>query len=213
MYKANAVYIVTGREWMIFMKNRDNEFFDQQKLDELVKNRDLDTLRDQWYVFWHVHVAWTGLNIAVNIWKYFRWKKYSKRPIWQQLLHWSVQFMGIWSRPKSFVNMWNRFLWWNYISVMNELKNRGVKDVLIICADGLTGIKEAIATVFPKTEYQRCIVHQVKNTLKYVPDKDRKSFATDLKTIYQAADEKKALAALDHVTEKWTPKYPNSMKR
>lgn len=80
-------------------------------------------------------------------------------------------------------------------------------------ADGLTGIKEAIAAAFPKTEYQRCIVHQVRNTLKYVPDKDRKVFATDLKTIYQAADEKKALAALDRVTEKWAPKYPNSMKR
>lgn len=79
---------------------------------------------------------------------------------------------------------------------MNELKNRGVKDVLIICADGLTGVKEAIATAFPKTEYQRCIVHQVRNTLKYVPDKDRKSFATDLKTIYQAADEKKSTGRL-----------------
>lgn len=67
---------------------------------------------------------------------------------------------------------------------MNELKNRGVKDALIICADGLTGIKEAITAAFPKTEYQRCIVHQVRNTLKYVPDKDRKAFATDLKTIY-----------------------------
>ena len=100
-----------------------------------------------------------------------------------------------------------------WLSVLNELKNRGVKDILIICADGLTGIKEAIATAFPKTEYQRCIVHQVRNTLKYVPDKDRKAFATDLKTIYQAADEQKALAALVRVTEKWTPKYPNSMKR
>ena len=100
-----------------------------------------------------------------------------------------------------------------WLSVMNELKNRGVKDVLMIRADGLTGIKEAIAATFPKTEYQRCIVHQVRNTLKYVPDKDRKAFATDLKTIYQATDEKKALAALERVTEKWTPKYPNSMKR
>ena len=100
-----------------------------------------------------------------------------------------------------------------WLSIMNELKNRGVKDVLIICADGLTGIKEAIAAAFPKTEYQRCIVHQVRNTLKYVPDKDIKAFATDLKTIYQATDEKKALAALERVTEKWTPKYPNSMKR
>lgn len=100
-----------------------------------------------------------------------------------------------------------------WLSVLNELKNRGVKDVLILCADGLSGIKEAISAAFPKTEYQRCIVHQVRNTLKYVPDKDRKQFATDLKTIYHAADEKKALEALNNVIKKWTPKYPNSMKR
>ena len=100
-----------------------------------------------------------------------------------------------------------------WLSVLNELKNRGVKDILILCADGLSGIKEAISAAFPKTEYQRCIVHQVRNTLKYVPDKDRKVFATDLKTIYQASDEKKALDALERVTAKWTPKYPNSMKR
>ena len=100
-----------------------------------------------------------------------------------------------------------------WLSVLNELKNRGVKDILVLCADGLSGMKEAISAAFPKTEYQRCIVHMVRNTLKYVPDKDRKAFATDLKTIYHATDEKKALAALDKVTEKWTPKYPNSMKR
>ena len=99
-----------------------------------------------------------------------------------------------------------------WLSVLNELKNRGVKDILIICADGLSGIKEAIAAAFPKTEYQRCIVHQVRNTLKYVPDKDRKAFASDLKTIYHASDEEKARMALDRVTEKWTAKYPNSMK-
>ena len=100
-----------------------------------------------------------------------------------------------------------------WLSVLNELKNRGVKDILIICADGLSGIKEAIAAAFPKTEYQRCIVHQVRNTLKYVPDKDRKTFASDLKTIYHASDEEKARLALDRVTEKCTTKYPNSMKR
>ena len=100
-----------------------------------------------------------------------------------------------------------------WLSVLNELKNRGVIDILVLCADGLSGMKEAISAAFPKTEYQRCIVHMVRNTLKYVPDKDRKAFATDLKTIYHATDEKKALAALDKVTEKWTPKYPNSMKR
>lgn len=100
-----------------------------------------------------------------------------------------------------------------WLSVLNELKNRGVKDIMVICADGLSGIKEAIAAAFPKTEYQRCIVHQVRNTLKFVPDKDRKAFAADLKTIYHASDEEKAREALDYVTEKWTPKYPNSMKR
>ena len=100
-----------------------------------------------------------------------------------------------------------------WLSVLNELKNRGVKDILIICADGLSGIKEAIAAAFPKTEYQRCIVHQVRNTLKYVTDKDRKAFASDLKTIYHASDEEKARLALNRVTEKWTTKYPNSMKR
>ncbi len=84
---------------------------------------------------------------------------------------------------------------------------------MVICADGLSGIKEAITAAFPKTEYQRCIVHQVRNTLKYVPDKDRKAFATDLKTIYHAATEEKAREALDTVSEKWNPKYPHSMKR
>ena len=100
-----------------------------------------------------------------------------------------------------------------WLSVLNELKNRGVKDIMIICADGLSGIKEAITAAFPKIEYQRCIVHQVRNTLKYVPDKDRKLFAADLKTIYHAATEEKAREALEYVNEKWTPKYPNVMKR
>ena len=99
-----------------------------------------------------------------------------------------------------------------WLSVLNGLKNRGVKDILIICADGLTGIKEAIAAAYPKTEYQRCIVHQVRNTMKYVSDKDRKPFCADLKTIYHAATEEKALEALERVTEKWSEKYPNSMR-
>lgn len=99
-----------------------------------------------------------------------------------------------------------------WLSVLNELKNRGVKDILIICADGLTGIKEAINAAYPQTEYQRCIVHQVRNTLKYVADKDRKAFATDLKTIYNAPTEQQGLDARERVTEKWQNKYPNAMK-
>ena len=100
-----------------------------------------------------------------------------------------------------------------WLAVLNSLKNRGVKDILIICADGLTGIREAIRTAFPKTEYQRCIVHQVRNTLKYVSDKDRKAFANDLKTIYNAPNEEQGRVNRDWITEKWSEKYPNAMKR
>ena len=100
-----------------------------------------------------------------------------------------------------------------WLSVLNSLKNRGVKDIMIICADGLTGIKEAITSAFPKTEYQRCIVHMVRNTLNHVYYKDMKPFATDLKTIYYAESEKAGRAALDKVNEKWSAKYPHAMKR
>lgn len=100
-----------------------------------------------------------------------------------------------------------------WLSVLNEMKNRGVKDILILCADGLTGIKEAIAAAYPNTEYQRCLVHQVRNTLKYVADKDRKAFAKDLKTIYNAPSEQEGRQALDEVTAAWEEKYPRAMKR
>lgn len=99
-----------------------------------------------------------------------------------------------------------------WLGVLNSLKNRGVKDVMIICADGLSGIKEAIQAAFPKTEYQRCIVHQVRNSLKYVSYKDMKEFASDLKKIYLALDESKGKEQLEIVTNKWDSKYPNSMK-
>lgn len=99
-----------------------------------------------------------------------------------------------------------------WLGVLNDLKNRGVKDIMIICADGLTGIKEAINTAFPKTEYQRCIVHQVRNTLKYVPYKDKKAFATDLKSIYLAPNEQQGHENLERVAEKWSEKYPNALK-
>lgn len=78
---------------------------------------------------------------------------------------------------------------------------------------GFQESKGAIATAFPNTEYQRCLVHQVRNTLKYVPDKDRKVFAKDLKTIYNAPTEEEGRKALDKVTEKWEEKYPRAMKR
>ena len=99
-----------------------------------------------------------------------------------------------------------------WLGIFNSLKNRELKDILILCADGLSGMKEAVTVAFHKTEYQRCIVHRVRNTLKYVSDKDKKAFANDLKTIYQAPSEKIAIENLEKVTEVWEKIYPNSMK-
>lgn len=100
-----------------------------------------------------------------------------------------------------------------WLSVLNSLKNRGIRDILILCSDGLTGIREAITTAFPSTEQQRCIVHMVRNTLKYVANKDMKEFAKDLKSIYTAPDEETACRQLENVTEKWEKKSPNVMNR
>ena len=100
-----------------------------------------------------------------------------------------------------------------WLGVLNSLKNRGVKDILILCSDGLAGLKEAVSAAFPKTEHQRCIVHMVRNTLKYVANKDMKDFAKDLRTIYTAPDEKAAIKRLEEVDKKWTPRYPAAMKR
>ena len=99
-----------------------------------------------------------------------------------------------------------------WLSVLNELKNRGVKDILILCADGLAGIKDSIGVAFPNTEYQRCIVHQVRNTFKHVSYKDKKLYAKDLKSIYNAESEERAHEIMLDVKEKWEKQYPNSMK-
>ena len=100
-----------------------------------------------------------------------------------------------------------------WLSVLNSLKNRGVNDILILCSDGLTGLKEAVRAAYPKTEHQRCIVHMVRNTMKYVANKDMKVLAKDLKEIYTAADEKTAISRLEGATEKWRASYPNALKR
>lgn len=99
-----------------------------------------------------------------------------------------------------------------WLGILNDLKNRGVKDIMLICADGLTGIKEAITAAFPNTEYQRCIVHQVRNTLRYVSYKDMKKFAADLKTIYLAPNEQQGYDNMQRTAEKWNEQYPHAMK-
>lgn len=99
-----------------------------------------------------------------------------------------------------------------WMTVLNGLKNRGLQDILILCADGLTGLKEAISAVYPKTEYQRCIVHQIRNSLKYVSYMDRKEVANDLKTVYTAATEEDGYTNLLQLEEKWKNKYPGAIQ-
>lgn len=95
-----------------------------------------------------------------------------------------------------------------WLSVLTELNNRGVKEVFIACCDGLTGFPDAIAAVYPDCQIQSCIVHMVRNSLKFVPCKDKKEVAADLKTIYQANTEEIAIQNLDEFAIKWDVKYP-----
>ncbi len=100
-----------------------------------------------------------------------------------------------------------------WLSVLNDIKNRGVKDILIISSDGLTGIQESIKVAYPKAEHQTCMVHFVRNTLKYVNYKDRAQFAQDLKAIYTASSEEIGKKIMHDVQNKWKEKYPIVMNR
>lgn len=97
--------------------------------------------------------------------------------------------------------------------MFNNLKNRGIKDILVISSDGLTGLAETIKVAFPKTEHQTCIVHLTRNTLKYVSHKDKSKFAQDLKAIYTASSEDIEQKLMYEVKENWSEKYPKSMDR
>lgn len=99
-----------------------------------------------------------------------------------------------------------------WLTVLNDMKNRGLQDILIASTDGLTGFKEAIKAAFPKTEVQRCIVHQIRNSMRFVSYKDIKEFVTDLKTVYSASKEEIALDNLIKVKEKWGKKYSTAIK-
>jgi putative transposase len=95
-----------------------------------------------------------------------------------------------------------------WLGVITDLKQRGVEDILIACIDNLKGFDEAIRTIYPLTEVQTCIVHQIRNTIKYVASKDQKLFMADLKPVYRADNESQALSELEGLKEKWNKKYP-----
>ena len=99
-----------------------------------------------------------------------------------------------------------------WLSIMNGLKNRGVEDILIACVDGLTGFPQAIEAVYPKTEIQQCIIHQIRNSTKFVSYKDIKKLMTDLKLVYAAPTEETALQELELFRDQWDAKYPKIYK-
>ena len=108
--------------------------------------------------------------------------------------------LGMWVGENESAKFW--------ATVLNGLKNRGVEDIFIACTDNLTGFSAAIEAVFPKAEIQNCIVHQLRNSSKYVSYKDLKALMADLKAVYAAVDEPSALTALDTFSERWDQKYP-----
>jgi len=108
--------------------------------------------------------------------------------------------LGLWVGENESAKFW--------LSVMNEMRNRGVEDILIACVDGLTGFTEAIGAVYPKTEIQQCIIHQIRNSTRFVSYKDIKALMADLKAVYGAPDEQSASYALDIFDQKWSGKYP-----
>jgi transposase-like protein len=113
------------------------------------------------------------------------------------------EVLGIWIAETESAKFW--------MQILNELKNRGVDDILIACVDGLRGFSEAIKAIYPDAEIQQCIVHQIRHTIKFMPHKDRELFCEDLKTIYAAPTEDAGREALDKVKEKW-PRYQPYLK-
>jgi transposase-like protein len=114
------------------------------------------------------------------------------------------EVLGMWIEQNEGAKFW--------MGILNELKNRGVNDILIAAVDGLTGFPDAINTVFPKTEVQLCMVHMVRNSVKYISYKDRKAVTADLKEIYLAPSEDAAASVLDRFSEKWDKKYSSISK-
>lgn len=112
--------------------------------------------------------------------------------------------LGLWISENEGAKFW--------LSVLTDLQNRGIKDIFIACVDGLSGFPEAINAAFPRAKVQLCIVHMVRNSLRYVPSKDMKMVAKDLKQIYNSATLAEGEKALDDFSAKWSAKYPNIEK-
>jgi len=117
----------------------------------------------------------------------------------------SKEVLGMWIGGNESAKYW--------LGVLNEMKNRGMEDIMIVSVDGLTGFGDAISAVFPKAEIQRCIVHQIRYSTKFISYKDIKPFMKELEQVYQAATEEQALENLDSLEENWGKKYPPEIRR
>ena len=153
----------------------------QRPLDEVYPILYLDALRVKIRVDGRVQNRCVYIAIGVN-------------------LEGKKETLGLWSSENEGAKFW--------LSVLTELQNRGVNDILIACVDGLKGFPEAIESVFPKTMVQICIVHQIRNSLNFVSYKERKQVAADLKPVYGAATSEEALFQLELFAEKWDARYP-----
>ncbi len=125
-------------------------------------------------------------------------------PLNELVLTGRKDILGLWISENEGAKFW--------LNNFTEMKNRGLKDILIACSDNLTGMSEAISAVYPETEHQLCIVHQIRNSLAYVSYKDRKKVAADLKLVYSSVTEDEALGALSDFDLKWGKQYPHIAK-
>jgi putative transposase len=114
------------------------------------------------------------------------------------------EVLGLWINETEKASFW--------MHILTELRARGVQDIIIACTDNLKGLTQAIKAVFPQTLTQLCIVHQIRNAIRFIPSKNRREFMSDMKKIYQAINREDALEAIDNLNKKWTDKYPYSVK-
>jgi transposase-like protein len=190
-------------------------------------------IRDQIQEFYGIHLANATLNAVtdklipeLNAWKerqldavypivwldaiFYKIKengRYVTKAVYTILaltLEGKKELLGIYLSESEGAHYW--------LSVLTDLQNRGVRDIFIACVDGLNGFPEAIETIFPKAEVQLCIIHQIRNSLKYVASKNQKAFMVDLKNIYRATTKNAAEIALDDLDAKWGQQYPVVIK-
>ncbi len=190
---------------------RDYGFEKGMSLNDLVRMDPSLKIEDYWIGYQDYYDSF--IEIRLDNYVYFLdasdpkgviWDVYIRREGSNLIDEGYKDILGIWIGENESSKFW--------LGVLNELKNRGIEDILLFCVDGLTGMKEAINATFPNAEIQRCIIHQLRNSFKYVSYKDLKAFSKDFKTVYTAPGEEAALDNFVEVKNKWGKHYPFAFK-